>query len=367
MSSWRISAIAVLGLLFLPAHTPSAAAQEQEGAVRETSQGNVLRLREGAPTEYIVKKGDTLWDISALFLNDPWLWPELWRVNEDIANPHLIYPGDKLYLVWRNGQPQLVRKQQKTLLPEGEVAVKRDPLRMFPRPLLDPYIDEHLVVSPTELKTLPIVLGDNRGAPRINGMAPVFIDGDLEVGASYRVFTPTTHFEQGVLLRHVADLTVELDHSEMVEGTVQSPQREIRRGDVVLPMTESMIPSLIEAQPGADLDGYLLASFNERKQQGLYDLVVLSIGANDGVVPGQMYRALRRGISVFRDGDQPEAVNVYKPTHDLSRLWRETSQLPPAVTAEMMVVATQANTSFAIVVRSREWLQVGDYFVPVKW
>ena len=59
------------------------------------------------PDQYVVVKGDTLWDISAMFLRDPWLWPEVWHVNPQIENPHLIYPGDILTLVYIDGKPQL--------------------------------------------------------------------------------------------------------------------------------------------------------------------------------------------------------------------------------------------------------------------
>ncbi|MBT8132348.1 MAG: LysM peptidoglycan-binding domain-containing protein, partial [Gammaproteobacteria bacterium] len=64
-------------------------------------------IKPGAPERYTVVRGDTLWDISGLYLDDPWLWPEIWHVNPQIENPHLIYPGDILSLVWVDGRPQL--------------------------------------------------------------------------------------------------------------------------------------------------------------------------------------------------------------------------------------------------------------------
>ena len=66
-----------------------------------------VTLKDGHPREYVVKKGDTLWDISTTFLNDPWLWPEIWQANPQIKNPHLIYPGDRLTLVYHGDQPRI--------------------------------------------------------------------------------------------------------------------------------------------------------------------------------------------------------------------------------------------------------------------
>ena len=65
-------------------------------------------INPGAPKRYVVKRGDTLWDISSMFLRDPWLWPEIWYVNAQIQNPHLIYPGDELTLAYgADGRPQI--------------------------------------------------------------------------------------------------------------------------------------------------------------------------------------------------------------------------------------------------------------------
>jgi hypothetical protein len=72
------------------------------------ARARTVRWRPNAPDSYVVKRGDTLWGIAKVFLRDPWYWPEIWQVNPQIQNPHLIYPGDTLRLVYINGQPRIL-------------------------------------------------------------------------------------------------------------------------------------------------------------------------------------------------------------------------------------------------------------------
>ena len=87
---------------------------------------DVLKIRDDAPASYVVQKGDTLWDISALYLNEPWLWPQLWQMNPQVDNPHLIYPGDTLTLTYdAQGKPRLmVNDNVKRLSPTARKTMK---------------------------------------------------------------------------------------------------------------------------------------------------------------------------------------------------------------------------------------------------
>lgn len=98
-----------------------------------------LSIKDSAPRTYTVVKGDTLWGISALYLDSPWLWPRLWQANPEISNPHLIYPGDQLTLIWRDGQPTLSLKPMIKLSPQARV-LKKPPLTTVEEALLLPYL-----------------------------------------------------------------------------------------------------------------------------------------------------------------------------------------------------------------------------------
>jgi hypothetical protein len=93
-----------------------------------------LPLADGAPDEYVVQIGDTLWDIAGTFLKDPWYWPEIWYVNPEIENPHLIYPGDVLGLVYIDGQPRItnVRASTYRLSPQARVTPLTEAVTTIP-------------------------------------------------------------------------------------------------------------------------------------------------------------------------------------------------------------------------------------------
>ena len=141
----------------------------QEGPARTVGSGSNIPLTAGAPDQYVVKKGDTLWDISKVSLREPWYWPEIWYVNPQVANPHLIYPGDVLKLVYVDGQPRLTVAQRGGETVEGGVGgtrlspeVRREPLTQaitaIPYDIVASFMGRPTLLTKEQVKTAPYVV-----------------------------------------------------------------------------------------------------------------------------------------------------------------------------------------------------------------
>jgi LysM repeat protein len=117
-------------------------------------------LRDDHPQTYTVVRGDTLWDISARFLKSPWLWPEIWQANSQIENPHLIYPGDVISLVYVDGQPQLVRGRPDTvkLSPRVRASGTDGAITAVPLNLIKPFLEKMRVLTESDAKDLPYLV-----------------------------------------------------------------------------------------------------------------------------------------------------------------------------------------------------------------
>ncbi|WP_198263623.1 LysM peptidoglycan-binding domain-containing protein [sulfur-oxidizing endosymbiont of Gigantopelta aegis] len=135
-----------------------------------SAQAEKIKLKPGHPEEYVVVKGDTLWDISGKFLSEPWLWPEIWQINPQVKNPHLIYPGDVLYLVYIDGKPYITRnkhgKRTVRLSPETRIEALDNAIPTIPLDIIAPFLTKNRVLNFGEFANLPYIAGmtDDRSA-----------------------------------------------------------------------------------------------------------------------------------------------------------------------------------------------------------
>lgn len=276
-----------------------------------------VRVKASAPDLYVVKTGDTLWDIAGLYLDKPWLWPYLWRDNTHIRNPHLIYPGDEIRLSYNaQGQPQLSlnQEQQPTkpairLRPQVKVNNKsQEQLRQLSWELLYAHVAGDVVVSESEYEALPYLLGDQEGAVRYSDSDVVLSQNvpgakltTMKVVRKQLLLKQADDSVLGVLLRHVADaqvLATDVGQQSLVQ--VLDSNFESQPGDRLLPINEDLALGMMTLQSAKQQRGHIVHSLQQYALLGKYDLVVIDLGA-ESVEVGTTFGIYQQGPDILQN------------------------------------------------------------------
>ena len=323
-------------------------------------------IRGDAPSVYTVVKGDTLWDISGRFLTQPWLWPEIWEVNPQIENPHLIYPGDQIALQYVDGQPRLTLNRRGSApyraSPGGSA---RDGNRLQPRirstPLesaipaisldaIEGFLVHNRVVSPVTLDQAPYVLEGDDERLVLGAGDRLFVRGVLPDSASYNFvrrgplyIDPETEEVLGQEATYIGTGTTLAQDGDIATMSVQESREEIQITDRVLATEERRLAStFFPSGPEGDVRGQIISVFSGVTQVGQYDVVVLNRGAREGLVVGNVLAIYRRG-ALARD-----------------RIAGDTVRLPSERAGILMVFRTFEKLAYGLVLTTERPLSVGD-------
>lgn len=330
---------------------------------------DVIDIKDTAPQVYVVKKGDTLWDISSMYLDKPWLWPELWRNNVHISNPHLIYPGDELRLRYNDkGEPVLdvVREKPKAqikLSPEGRKEIKPAlPVPALPWTVIQPYIENSQIMTEANYERLPHLLGNQDGAVR-------FVSGDLVLARAtrrtpehYNVIRKQNEIRDpydnllGFQIRHVADATPldsKLDGQHLVE--VQDANFEAQRGDKLLPKKDQKIDSL-QLSAATRQKGNIVSSLEQHQLLGKYDVVILDLGQRE-VKPGTVMGIYLQGPTIY-DSEEPKYGNENSFVRSAFDGADEVQQ-PALKIGEVVIFKVFEKASYALITRSTKVIRNG--------
>lgn len=321
-------------------------------------------VKPSAPERYVVKKGDTLWDIATTFLKDPWYWPEIWHVNPQIANPHLIYPGDVITLYYIDGRPYLsVNGGPRVAAPAGipteriSPQVRIEPLDRqaaeIPIQAINSFIVRPRVVSKELLEEAPYIV-DSEDERLIYGAGDrVYVRGlerDPQT-ARYSVFRPGDALRDpntGELLGyeaiHVGEANL-VAYGRPSTVVLTDTVREALRGDRLLPVEDHLDRSFVPHAPSLERDGEVISLFDAISQIGQNQVAVINLGARDGIEPGHVLAVYQAGRSV-RDPYAPAA--------------RRELTLPEERIGVMMVFRSFDKVSYALVMESLRPVQVGD-------
>ena len=320
-------------------------------------------LKPGHPDVYTVVKGDTLWDISGRFLSKPWLWPEIWQINPQIDNPHLIYPGDQIALIYVNGQPRLQLSRGDAgrtvrLTPDNSdklsPQVRSTPLETaIPAISLDAirsFLVQNRVVTPDVLDAAPYVVEGEAERLVVGAGDRVYVRGSLEDSRAYNLVRkgplyvdPDTNEILGREATYIGLGTAVAQSDEIATMRLTSTREEVLIGDRVLPTEERRVDAtFFPSAPDETIEGQIISVFDGVSQVGQFDVVVINRGDREGLEVGNVLAIYRRG-SLARD-----------------RIANELIRLPSERAGLLMVFRTFEKLSYGLVLMAERPLKVED-------
>lgn len=374
--SLRLTSVALAATLFGCSSNPSASSYEPQNSVStaSTTQSQSMSastssepaqyepvlerinepvpLAEGHPNEYVVQVGDTLWDIAATFLKDPWFWPEIWYVNPDIENPHLIYPGDVLGLVYIDGQARITNVRASTfrMSPQARVTPLSEAVTSIPFEAVASFLSSGVILEKSQADALPYLLetrGDHLLASAGN---EVYVRG---TGSD----APSTRYN----VIHVGDPLIDPDdnrligyHGNMIgEGSLRrtgdpatvaltSTSQEARMGDRFLPAAVDAPLNFFPRAPSGNIEGRIISVVGGVTQIGQYMVVVMNRGSSNGLSVGDVLTVFQAGEVVK---DRVRGGNV---------------KLPDEQAGTVMVFKTYDRISYGLVMEATDAIHIHD-------
>ena len=393
----RVAIIALAAFGSLPVATSAWAQNYPITAGQKATATQVARagvplseLSPNAPDEYRVKPGDTLWGISGLFLKSAWRWPELWGMNlQEIKNPHLIYPGQTLYLESADGRATL-RMRRSAGAPGASDTVRLSPrirsetldpdaLSTLKIHLIEPFLSEPIIVDENELKAAPRIVATQEGRvlltrgdrayARGEGNA-VLVDDPAQKQKAYRVFRNATPLKDPVTAEVLGYEAQYVGQALLVRGesTQQSSDRdgkprtdivpatidivaakeEIRVGDRLLPEPPKQLQSYVPRAPDGLVDARIVSVYgNAVINAGQNQVVAINRGSRDGVENGHVMAILKNGARLVDKTDPA----------------RPQLKLPDERNGLLMVFRTFEKLSYGLVLEITDGVKVGDHLV----
>ncbi|MGQ0524194.1 MAG: LysM peptidoglycan-binding domain-containing protein [Betaproteobacteria bacterium] len=349
-------------------------------------------LRDNAPDSYTVQRGDTLWGISGRFLKEPWRWPEIWKMNqEQIRNPHLIYPGDVIVLDRSGMQLRISRGDTVRLSPK----VRAEPLAAKAVPTIspadiEPFLSKPLVVGANELDSAARIIATDEDRVALGAGDVAYVEGlTKEQGGVWSIYRrgdplidPDTDQTLGYLAIYIGEARVR-HFGEVSKIEITRSAQEIYRGDRLLPAAKEVpVFSYVPRAPTKPVKGRIVSAYGSLVEAGPRSIVALSKGSADGLEVGHVlaiYRtqpgaryAVRTSPLWGRVGptgdDSPRAYYSEQITPRDASLYPERQKITELDLAKfpseryglLMVFRTFDRASFALVMEASRQVSLND-------
>ncbi len=337
------------------------------GAIKAVyAKGDHIKLASNHPDSYTVVKGDTLWDISGKFLHYPWQWPEIWEINPQIKNPHLIYPGDELVLTYVEGQPRIRRvgsgpRPTYKLSPTKRIEELNLAIPTIELEKITPFLTGNTIVRKNNLNKAPYIVGTSEdhliaasGYEVYANNIPIE-DNNFRFGIYYMGKSYINPDKPREILGYEA---IYLGEAELIrKGSpatlrVTKSRAEIINGSRLLALNDTEINSnFIPKAAQTKRIGRILGSLTSGLQAAVNnisatDVVLINFGDRDGIEVGDVFNVFRKG-NIVSD-----------PLVKTSKV-----KLPDEFAGNMLVFKTFKKISYAIIMDANQIIKVGDLAV----
>lgn len=309
-------------------------------------------FNDDVPDKYTVKKGDTLWDISELYLRDPWLWPEIWYVNPQIRNPHLIYPGDIISLVYIDGRPRLTleRGRNVKLSPGVKVLPHAEAIPALPLDIINNFLSRNRIVTQEEVDAAPYVVAGHEKR-LLSGVGDTFYArGQFDETPAYGLYRigkpymdPETEELLGLRAQDIGSAKLKTVDTDIGTLLATRTVEEVRVGERLLPHEERRLESTFyPSAPEDTVEGVIMAVEGGISQVGHLDVVAINRGEREGLAPGNV-------LAIFKQG---ETVT--------DKVAKEKITLPDERGGLLMIFRTFEKMSYGLVLSADRPLAVND-------
>lgn len=315
-----------------------------------------LDVKPDHPDTYVVKRGDTLWDISGKFLDKPWYWPELWQANPQIENPHLIYPGDVLSLVYIDGKPALKVQRGPNagtykMSPQARITPLESPIPAIPLDAISAFLVGNRVLNPEDVKAAPYVLaGDEKHIAmgvgdymyaRGNWAEPANVYGVYREGVNY--LDPDTKEFLGFGVVDLGTARFENAEGDVARFKLLTTSQDVRINDRLIATEERKVESVFYPKPPeGDIHGHIIHVFSGVRNVSQYDVVVLNRGEREHLKVGDVLTIKGQG-EIVKDHQTDELV-----------------KLPDERRGVLIVFRTFEKVSYGLILRAQSPIKVGD-------
>jgi len=359
----KFSTVALFLVMAFPAlSVTSALAQTQKPALSAK-----CMFLPDAPDKHVVVKGDTLWDISGRFLQNPWCWPEVWGMNrEEIRNPHWIYPGQIVYFDRINGRLRLgnalgagaganngapgQQRLQPQIRTEG---LGSNAIPAIPSNLIEPFLSQPLIVDEDELQTAPRIVAVQEGRVYLGKGDKAYVRGDLRGGTSFQVFRPSTPLKdpdtKKVIAYEAVYLgTIKLERTAKTSDSadtfvVVNSKEEMTEGDRLKPIPPNPIINYVPHIPEIPVNGRVMSIYGGVTSAGQNQIVSVNRGSDAGLDVGSVLELGRHG-------------QLIKDKTDGKKLVR----LPDETYGQLFIFRTFKNVAYGLIMQVTDTVTVGD-------